>query len=533
MISIVIPVYNIKKYVSHAVNSIFSQTCQDWEIVLVDDGSTDGSSLLCDEMAMNDSRISVIHKENGGLSSSRNAGVKIAQGEYVLFLDGDDVLHPSALSSLCSVISSFQEIDFIQFKYKEVSQYPDGDSFISNEDIKTMVVTSKEQMFQILLDWGGVASSACTKLLKRSLCESIPFKEGMIHEDEDFTTRLLGKAHMAVYCDNEFYYYVKRPGSIINSSFTPARLWAIKALEDRIFYLDSRHLDDLADRFRVKLLSLLVLLYQEAGKANCSSEQILIKQKFQDLSHLNNPYLIGRIKVLSRLSPLIDSLKWYDHFYRAFKYLEQKGRNAKVKITSIIQCWNRRRQLRIKDFTIISNNCWGGFVYQYFGLPYLSPTIGLFIMDDDYIRFLEHFDYYITQPLHFIAFESSKYNDYLSQETNERHVYPIALLDDIEIHFMHYSSEQEAKSKWERRCSRIKKNHMLVKMSQRYIHTEDILQRFEKLPFENKICFTEIEYPQEGFIKIDELAQLNIQGGDETSIVMKSINIIDILNSIH
>ena len=128
--------------------------------------------------------------------------------------------------------------------------------------------------------------------------------------------------------------------------------------------------------------------------------------------------------------------------------------------------------------------------------------------------------------------EQSRYYKQLSSESTAKEVYPVAKLDDIEIHFLHYHSEKEARTKWEYRKSRINRNRLLVKMSQRSASDRSILDRFAKLPFKNKICFTEFEYAGSGFIYIPELKHLNIQGCDETPYVMDKLNLIEIINNL-
>ena len=116
MVSIIVPVYNIERYLPQCMNSLFAQTAPDFEVILVDDGSTDGSAALCDQYAKQDARVQVIHKKNGGLSSARNAGLDAATRPYLLFLDGDDYLAPSAIQSLLEIASANADFDFIQFQ---------------------------------------------------------------------------------------------------------------------------------------------------------------------------------------------------------------------------------------------------------------------------------------------------------------------------------------------------------------------------------------------------------------------------------
>jgi uncharacterized protein (DUF1919 family) len=146
-----------------------------------------------------------------------------------------------------------------------------------------------------------------------------------------------------------------------------------------------------------------------------------------------------------------------------------------------------------RNFTIISNNCWGGFVYQRFNLPYLTPFIGLFVPAPCFIKLLEDFENNIQKEMRFIACEDSSY--YVRINTSDR-VYPIGVLgDDIEIHFLHYKTEEDARDSWKRRKKRIKFDNMFIKFAEMDCCTPDLITRFEHLPFKHKICLTAHEYP--------------------------------------
>lgn len=129
-----------------------------------------------------------------------------------------------------------------------------------------------------------------------------------------------------------------------------------------------------------------------------------------------------------------------------------KLKNAITKLRSKYAQWKNRRKLKSTEFSVISNNCWAGTaIYQPFGLKYNTPTVGLFLMDEDYIRFLERLEWYLQQTPRFIRPEQSKYYDKISNNGNVQVSYPIAIIgDDVELFFMHYHSEQEALTKWQR-----------------------------------------------------------------------------------
>ena len=204
-------------------------------------------------------------------------------------------------------------------------------------------------------------------------------------------------------------------------------------------------------------------------------------------------------------------------------YVITKINNGFKKVQNYIRCSLRRKKLRNKDFTIISNNCWAGFIYQKYGLQYKTPTIGLFFIGNDYIKFCKKLKYYVNQDLKFISFSESKNYDLIKGDRE----YPIARLDDIKIYFMHYKTEKEAKEKWYRRCKRINYDSLIFKVSQREGFTKQDMEEF--MDIENKclICFSHDKI--NGSICVPELEMLE---GDETELLQKYFDDLDYLNNI-
>lgn len=166
-----------------------------------------------------------------------------------------------------------------------------------------------------------------------------------------------------------------------------------------------------------------------------------------------------------------------------------KIRKKYIKITA------KKRKKRIKNhnFTIISNNCWGGFIYQSYALKYNSPTIGLFIMAEDYIDFIKNFKENINKDIKEINYLDSKW--YKTLKNNESFgKYPIGKIGDIEIHFLHYKSFEEAIEKWNRRKERINYNNVLFKFSEMNSCEEKDIINFQSLKLKNKICFVTNKY---------------------------------------
>lgn len=145
-----------------------------------------------------------------------------------------------------------------------------------------------------------------------------------------------------------------------------------------------------------------------------------------------------------------------------------------------------RKRIGKRNFTIIANNCWAGRAYQYLGMPYLSPTVGLYFFAEDYIKFIMNLRYYLSLDLQFISVEYSRYQEELRKRNENILAIPIGILDDVEIVFLHYKSEEEAKNKWNRRLQRINYDDIILKFSNMNLCTEEHILKFDTLPFHNK-----------------------------------------------
>ncbi len=146
-----------------------------------------------------------------------------------------------------------------------------------------------------------------------------------------------------------------------------------------------------------------------------------------------------------------------------------------------------KRSIKSKDFSIISNNCWAGRVYQYLDMPYLSPTAGLYFFAPDYIKFVSDLRRYLNTTLRFINPEDSKYYEEIKKRNQTDK--PIGILDDVEIVFLHYKTKEEAEEKWNRRKERVNFDNIILKFSRMNLCTEKEFEEFCKIPFENKFVF--------------------------------------------
>ena len=235
-ISVIVPVYKVEKYLNRCVQSIAAQTYENLEIILVDDGSPDNCGQLCDGWAQKDSRIKVIHKPNGGLSSARNAGVAVATGKYVGFVDSDDYIHPQMYEKLyAALVETGADISICGCDYvDEKTDAPDL-NMRRRSPLKTEVLT-REQAYRIISeikDGYAFYVTAWNKLYPRSFFDQLQFKEGFIHEDEFFVHHLFSRCSRIATISDRLYLYVQRSGSITKVKATIRSLHAVYAYFDR------------------------------------------------------------------------------------------------------------------------------------------------------------------------------------------------------------------------------------------------------------------------------------------------------------
>lgn len=219
-VSVIIPVYNVEKYLKECVDSVINQSYENMEIILVDDGSTDSSGKICDEYKNIDKRISVIHRKNGGLSAARNTGLDVSNGEYIYFLDSDDYLELSAISDLVSTIEE-ENADFVFFDgYVFYTDCEPNDKVYSYSRKEKYSTDSSKNMLVKLLNSDEYRTAVPLMLFKTELlkCNGISFYEGILHEDELFTFQVFNVNGKVAHCHKELYARRIRPASIMTAS---------------------------------------------------------------------------------------------------------------------------------------------------------------------------------------------------------------------------------------------------------------------------------------------------------------------------
>ncbi|WP_455006925.1 glycosyltransferase [Bacteroides finegoldii] len=212
ILSVIVPVYNVEKYLARCIDSILSQSYQSLEIILVDDGSTDSSGQICDTYAAKYRQIKVIHQKNQGLSAARNAALKIARGEYYSFIDSDDVLLPDSYSPNMDILLRNPQFSFLQFPYI----YPYGDKCAEKKLCYSGEFNGEESFLQ-LLSTGQMNGAVWNKIYHRSLFDDLKFRKGLIFEDTYLHVDLASKGLR--FCNSKFggYGYCRHSGSIMSS----------------------------------------------------------------------------------------------------------------------------------------------------------------------------------------------------------------------------------------------------------------------------------------------------------------------------
>lgn len=228
-ISIVVPVYNVRNEIGRCLESIRQQSYDDLEVILVDDGSTDGSSQLCDEYASKDSRFSVIHKTNGGLSSARNAGLRVATGEWLLYVDSDDAIMPDACEGFMEAArKSHAEI----ILGDAVHETLEGQELMLHDCLEPMQDFDAKTVIIKLIEKHQFYAPAWLNLYKTVNLKhnNLFFAEGILHEDMEMQPRLFLSAHNISYTGKVFYRYIDRSTSIMNASKASERMSALRSI---------------------------------------------------------------------------------------------------------------------------------------------------------------------------------------------------------------------------------------------------------------------------------------------------------------
>lgn len=294
-ISVIVPIYKVEQYLRPCVDSILAQTFTDFELILVDDGSPDNCGAICDEYIAKDSRVHVIHRQNGGLSAARNAGIDLAlsQGDtqWITFVDSDDLIASSYLEHMLTIVQDHQAdigvCQMIEFSQGNVPE------FCFDTDAEIECLSGRDAAIAQYAEHGSISVSACVKLYRKELFSKLRFPVGRIHEDQAVTPIVLYNAATVAVTNQRLYGYRLREESIMHARFSAKRYDDIFSVDQCIAYYRSNNdaeLVSLAERRRGELISIYSLLarkekvYQEVPKEYRISERKALKWLRNNLS---------------------------------------------------------------------------------------------------------------------------------------------------------------------------------------------------------------------------------------------------------
>lgn len=293
-VSVIVPVFDMERYLRQCVQSVLAQTFHDWELILVDDGSTDFSGRLCDRFAAADPRVKVFHTGNSGPASARNLGVGKASGSRLLFLDADDLLHPSAFETLsavaessgaavvCGSIRRVEECFTLSARESPVT--PDISSAAG------FMITDSVTAVEGLLYQRGLDTSVYGKIFSRSLFEEEGFTEGIIYEDLDLLYRLLFRAGAVAEVSATVYYHRRNPDSLLGR-FTPVRADVLAVTRRIEEYMERLH-PGLLGAARARRLAACFNIFCLAGLDGNPESEVLCRRCWAEIRALRRKALI-------------------------------------------------------------------------------------------------------------------------------------------------------------------------------------------------------------------------------------------------
>lgn len=237
MISVIVPVYRVENYIRECIDSILCQTFSDFELILVDDGSPDKSGEICDEYASKDARIKVIHQENAGQSASRNRGTEIAEGEYICFIDSDDIVNPIILEKLYSAVTEYDCGIAVADRIKGVTP-PDGFFDKKTADVKCFSA-DEETLLSLFREGNTLYWTLFPCIMKKEIYLKFPLAPGRVMEDNAVACKWLYEAKKTAFVNAPLYFYRENPNGTMNAPFSEKKLDFLWALEQQLEFLQS------------------------------------------------------------------------------------------------------------------------------------------------------------------------------------------------------------------------------------------------------------------------------------------------------
>lgn len=294
-ISVIVPVYNVEKYLNRCVDSILAQTFADFELILVDDGSPDQSGAICDEYTEKDSRIKVVHKGNGGASSARNTGLDIARGQYIVFVDSDDWVQREMLYSMIRLMEVYNA-DIVEMGFYIVRETIDElnknteEEIVALNGLKAAESLYEDTFFGINLLWG--------KLYSSSLFHELRFPEGRVCEDISVVYKLFLKSKAIISSSKKVYYYYQSGESVMRGSFKAQRYNdGVTAFEEISDYAKSNELKRLYDLNQISLIGATLKAHTLLLSNGFKDEAKQMLRKFRLIEFSKNTEMSLKLKI--------------------------------------------------------------------------------------------------------------------------------------------------------------------------------------------------------------------------------------------
>ena len=511
-ISVIMPVYNSEKYLREAMDSILNQTFTDFEFIILDDGSTDSSPAIV--AGYDDPRIRFYQNEkNMGVAATLNRGLELATGEYIARMDGDDVSLPRRFELQVAYMDTHPNVAVCGTAIELIG---------AQRGVRTFAQTPEQMRVDMLF--------ACCLAHPSVMMRGSVFGKGGLRYDKAFSKMEdyalwveTAREHDLSSVPGVLLQYRIHPGQVTQKP-SEEREKQLRALRTK--QMERIGLPVCGEKFEAFLCMGDSALDEEKRALLigylCDIRDENRRRKHYDPKVLESSINAAINRELNRF-PLAKALElakqcgWSGTGYGVKRVL----RGKRAALSNALAAKRRRANLKHKDFTILSNNCWGGFVQQKYGLPYNSPTVGLYIPGDDFVRFCADWRGYMAKELNFIPWEKAR----LYPQIKDSAPYPVAMLGDVEIYFMHYRSQEEAREKWERRKARINPDRIIFKLSQRECCGREDIERFMALPEAHKVCFAYDEVP--GVVLIPELRGL---AGDEQPLTEAHFDELEFLN---
>lgn len=301
LVSVIVPVYNVADYLSRCVESIIAQTYSSMEIILVDDGSIDGSEAICDQYSRNDKRIHVIHKENGGLSSARNSGIKKAKGEYLVFVDADDCVEGDYVAELMMLIKKYG-VDMAA-----VGMDITTGIIKSNLGSGEVIVLDTEGALESMMLERYFSVSANGKIYKKSLFRGVKYPEGRLYEDNGCTYKLIRQCDEVVYCDKKLYHYCVREGSITSEKFSMKKMDYIELTDEACSEIVAKY-PSLKDACKCRQAVVRISILRQMLNAKLNQQSLNNKADIKKWLKSNTGFLLMNILVPKKVKVSVMAL---------------------------------------------------------------------------------------------------------------------------------------------------------------------------------------------------------------------------------